>query len=99
MNNSENKIYVPHELKKIEMDIENKIFLINGEEFGKGCKSISIHCNPPEWKFRVVIDKPIEFQATFDLNGKEITTETGKEEKNNNGKSRKASKRNCKSRV
>lgn len=72
---NENKIFVPHELKKIEMDIENKIFLINGEEFGKGCKSISIHCNPPEWKFRVVIDKPIEFQATFDLNGQEKTAQ------------------------
>lgn len=72
---NENKIFVPHELKKIEIDIENKSFLINGEEFGKRCKNISIHCNPPEWKFRVVIDKPIEFQATFDSNGQEKTAQ------------------------
>ena len=29
------KIFVPHELKTIEVDTEKKIFRINGEDFGE----------------------------------------------------------------
>ena len=61
----------PRELGTLFIDVKNKKFLINGEEFGKRCKSITIRCNPPEWEFRVIIDRPIEFRATFDSNGKE----------------------------
>lgn len=35
----------PHELKTIEVDAENKIFRINGEDFGEHCTGFTIHCN------------------------------------------------------
>lgn len=31
------KIFIPHELKTIEVDTEKKIFRINGEDFGHEC--------------------------------------------------------------
>lgn len=37
-------IFVPHELKTIEVDAEKKIFRINGEDFGKNCTGFTIHC-------------------------------------------------------
>lgn len=40
----EREIFVPHELKTIEIDVEKKIFCVNGEDFGKGCDSFSISC-------------------------------------------------------
>ena len=38
------KIFVPHELKTIEIDAEKKIFRINGEDFGKDCDGFVITC-------------------------------------------------------
>lgn len=38
------KIFTPHELKTIEVDVEKKIFRVNGEDFGKGCTGFSIDC-------------------------------------------------------
>lgn len=37
-----NKIFTPHELKTIEVDVEKKIFKVNGEDFGKNCTGFSI---------------------------------------------------------
>ena len=37
-------IFVPHELKTIEVDTEKKIFKINGEEFGRDCAGFTITC-------------------------------------------------------
>ena len=39
------KIFTPHELKTIEVDVENKIFRVNGEEFGENCTGFSIDCS------------------------------------------------------
>lgn len=39
------KIFVPHELKTIEIDIEKKIFRVNGEDFGNDCDEVSIRCS------------------------------------------------------
>ena len=64
-------IMTPHELKTLEIDIEKKIFKINGEEFGKGCRFLEIICSPPEWEFKVLIDRPIEFSTIYNLKGKE----------------------------
>lgn len=66
---NKSEIMGPHKLKTLEIDIENKIFRINGEDFGKKCKSVSIVCTPPEWRYSVIVDKPIEFVATYDLKG------------------------------
>ncbi len=41
----ENKIFVPHELKTIEIDVEKKIFRVNGEDFGKRCDKFYIYCS------------------------------------------------------
>ena len=41
-----NKIFVPHELKTIEVDTEKKIFRINGEDFGRECTGFIISCTP-----------------------------------------------------
>lgn len=57
-------------LETLSIDIANKRFLINGKDFGKSCKRISIECVPPKWKIKVVIDKPAVF--TFDLSGKAL---------------------------
>lgn len=38
----DNKIFTPHELKTIEVDVEKKIFRVNGEDFGKHCTGFSI---------------------------------------------------------
>lgn len=58
-------------LETLSIDIANKQFLINGKNFGRKCRSISIECVPPEWKVKVVIDQPSEF--VFDLKGNPIT--------------------------
>ena len=47
------KIFVPHELKTIEVDTEKKIFRIKGEEFCEGCTGFMISCTPGEFKIRV----------------------------------------------
>lgn len=41
----ERKIFVPHELKTIEIDVEKKIFRVNGEDFGKDCTGFSLYCS------------------------------------------------------
>lgn len=38
------KIFIPHELKTIEVDVEKKIFRINGEDFGKVCTGFTLVC-------------------------------------------------------
>lgn len=55
------KIFIPHELKTIEVDTEKKIFRINGEDFGDGCTGFTISCTPGEFKIRVEIDTTVEF--------------------------------------
>lgn len=55
------KIFVPHELKTIEVDAEKKIFRINGEDFGESCTGFSISCTPEEFKIKVEIDTTVEF--------------------------------------
>lgn len=69
----EKKIFVPHELKTIEIDVENKIFKVNGEDFGKNCNGFSISCSTGDrdnW-FNVTmrIDTEVKF-ANYDFCGK-----------------------------
>lgn len=61
-------LFVPHELKTIEVDTENKSFRINGEEFGKGCTGFTITCIPEGFEIRVEIETTVHF-ATFNQNG------------------------------
>ena len=57
-----NKIFVPRELKTIEVDTENKIFRINGEDFGKDCTGFSITCHKYDsFDIRVEVDTKVCF--------------------------------------
>lgn len=54
------KVFVPHELKTIEVDVEKKIFRVNGEDFGKGCDYFSISCDANNgWMLRMDIHSNI----------------------------------------
>ena len=69
----EKKIFVPHELKTIEIDTENKIFRVNGEDFGKRCTGFSIDCSVDRdkkefFKVDTSIKTTIKF-ANYDRNG------------------------------
>lgn len=63
------KIFVPHELKTIEVDTEKKIFKINGEDFGDGCTGFLISCTPDDFHVRVEVDTTIHF-ANYSDKGK-----------------------------
>lgn len=68
----ESKIFVPHELKTIEIDVEKKIFRVNGEDFGNNCTAFSINCETQkydEW-FRVYMRAHADVKyANYDING------------------------------
>ena len=54
------KIFTPHELKTIEIDVEKNIFKINGESFGKGCTGFAIYCNGhKDFEIRVEVDTTV----------------------------------------
>ena len=59
---SKEKVFVPHELRTIEVDVEKKIFRVNGEDFGKGCTGFRISCEAPDlFTVRLEIDTTVEF--------------------------------------
>lgn len=58
-----NKIFVPHELKAIEVDTEKKIFRINGEDFGYGCTGFMISCTPDDFRIDVEVDTTVHFAS------------------------------------
>lgn len=70
---SQNKVFTPHELKTIEVDVEKKIFRVNGEDFGKNCTGFSISCiagNYDEW-FNILmnISSDTIFESKYDFHG------------------------------
>ncbi|MDE5965866.1 MAG: hypothetical protein K2G89_03445 [Lachnospiraceae bacterium] len=74
----ERKIFVPHELKTIEIDVEKKIFRVNGEDFGKNCTGFSVDCNtsrPDEKQYSVCvsIDTDIRFRANYNTDGEKTS--------------------------
>lgn len=58
-----NKIFVPHELKTIEVDTEKKIFRINGEDFGDGCTGFIISCAPDNFRIDMQVDTIVHFAS------------------------------------
>lgn len=79
----ENKIFVPHELKSVEIDVEKKIFRVNGEDFGKNCDHFTISCSSerdtPDSEFLKIsmrIGTDMKF-GNYDWNG----NKTGESEK------------------
>lgn len=58
------EIFIPHELKTIEVDTEKKIFKINGEEFGRDCTGFTITCHQYDsFDIRVEVDTTVKFVA------------------------------------
>lgn len=56
------KIFAPHHLKTIEVDTENKVFKVNGEDFGIGCTGFSITCTGYEsFSVRMEIDTCVRY--------------------------------------
>lgn len=58
------KVFIPRELKTLEIDTEKKIFRINGEDFGKGCTGFTITCHKYDsFDIRVEIDTTVKYAA------------------------------------
>lgn len=56
------RIFVPHELKTIEVDTEKKVFKINGEDFGKDCAGFTITCHSyNSFDIRVEVGATVKF--------------------------------------
>lgn len=54
------KLFIPHELKTIEVNTEKMIFRVNGEDFGKGCTGFRITCNRYDsFDIRVEVDTTV----------------------------------------
>lgn len=60
----EPQIFIPRELKTIEVDTEKKIFRVNGEDFGKGCSYFMISCDAADgYKVRLEVDTKLVFTS------------------------------------
>lgn len=74
------KIFTPHELKTIEVDVENNIFRINGEDFGEDCTGFAIYCNGHrDFEIRVEVETKVVL-ATY---GKDLQKNSEKEYQTN----------------
>lgn len=61
---TEPQLFVPHELKTIEVDTEKKVFRVNGEDFGKGCSYFMISCDAADgYKVRLEVDTKLVFTS------------------------------------
>lgn len=60
-------VFIPHELKTLEVDTEKKVFRINGEDFGEGCTGFQIICNHYDsFDIRVEINTTVKYVAIKD---------------------------------
>lgn len=71
----------PRELKTVEIDVEKKIFRVNGEDFSK-VTGFNLSCDPAlsnegeDW-FRVILSvaSKIQYISEYDISGKKTSTE------------------------
>lgn len=78
MRKTDAKIFseTPNELKTIEVDVEKKIFNINGVPFGKRCTGFRISCEALNgFDIRMDIDTTVKL-ASYEMNGKKKTDYT-----------------------
>lgn len=66
----------PRELKTVEIDVEKKLFLVNGEDFGKVARGFVLACTEPrdeesDW-FRVTLNLITDlcYSGNYGLDGK-----------------------------
>ena len=65
----------PIELKTIEVDVEKKIFKVNGEPFGENCTAFSIYCDAcAGYTIRMDIDTTVHL-ASYNMNNGEKETD------------------------
>lgn len=75
------KLFVPHELKTIEVDVEKKIFRVNGEDFADRCDEFMLRCsaNRPgglsEWISLTLETKSWISFSNYDFNGNKTKEE------------------------
>ena len=77
------KVVLPNKLKKVELDFENKIFRINGEDIGHDCMNFSLTCNKGTDDYLTAsmeFNQTIQY-ANYDFKGER--TKKGIEEKEN----------------
>lgn len=61
------KIFIPHELKTIEVNTEKKVFKINGEEFGRDCTGFTIVCHKHDsFDIRVEVNATVRYVSIRD---------------------------------
>lgn len=66
----------PNELKTIEVDVEKKIFNVNGVPFGDNCTSFNISCEAAEgFKIIMEFDTTVKF-ALYGMNGNKLESHT-----------------------
>lgn len=76
MSGNVEKVFVPHELKTIEVDVEKKLFLVNGEPFGEYCTGFSIWCEASEgYRVRMEINAAIHY-AEYSEDGEKQSEKT-----------------------
>ena len=70
-------LFPPMELKTIEVDVEKKIFNVNGKPFGEGCTGFSISCEASEgYKIRMEIDTTVHLASYALADGKKEVDRT-----------------------
>ncbi len=68
----------PNELKTIEVDVEKKVFNVNGVPFADRCTGFRISCEAIEgFDIRMDIDTTVRL-ASYEMNGKKKTDYTYK---------------------
>lgn len=68
----------PNELKTIEVDVEKKIFNVNGVPFGGSCTSFSISSEAGEgFRIYMELNTTVKF-ASYEMGGKKIEDYTYK---------------------
>lgn len=76
-----NKLTIPpRELKTVEIDVEHKRFLVNGEDFGKDARGFVLSCSTShseECWFNVCLEiiTGVKYSSGYDLNGKMTSNE------------------------
>lgn len=68
------------ELETVEIDVKNKVFRVNGRDFGKDALEFSLRChasnNDDEWfKISLRINTDVTYLANYDIDGKVTSTE------------------------
>lgn len=68
------------ELETIEIDVKNKIFRVNGRDFGKDATEFSLNCHTSKndgewWQVALSIDTTVTYLTNYDIDGKQTSAE------------------------